>query len=164
MSIRALLSIAVFFMAIAPAGAVAPATGLAVMQLYAGTWHCTGGAPGEPPGTGVITYALSGGILRESSVLHPLPNLLITGASAMTYDAKHARLVLTDLDNLGNWAISVSKPRHGATEYWTTTASSDANLGRATVVHVDANTYVFTAWEKAASTKPNLRVHCKRAM
>lgn len=158
----ALCAFAVAFAA--PAGAQ-PATGMAAMQYYVGTWSCTGGPVGPPSQKATVTYNLDAGVMRQWVDVPPQGKMKTPFAvsSATTYDAKKGRYVSAALDTSSAWGVSVAKPWTSSTERWTDIATNDGKLGHGILVRTDENDFTYTGYPTMTGTKPNFKVACKKS-
>lgn len=161
---RALALAVLAFAFAAPAGAQ-PATGMAAMQYYVGTWNCVAGPVGSPQSTATATFTIDAGVMREW-VFVPAQGKMTTPyalSTATTYDAKNGRYVETFLDNQGAWSISVAKQWTGNTEQWSDQTTADGKLGHAQTIRTDQNNFSFTGYPTPTSTTPNFQGKCTRS-
>jgi hypothetical protein len=142
-----------------------PATGMAAMQYYVGTWSCQAGVIGKLASKSTVTYTLDSGLLREWVDVPPQGKMTTPylNSIATSYDAKKRRYVQTGTDNEGNWWVSFAEPWTGNTEHWTNHAFSDNNIRRYEWTRTSRNTFRFTEYPSRTATKPDFRGTCNRS-
>lgn len=162
---RTVLALIVLALALAAPAAAQPATGMAAMQYYVGTWSCQAGPPGSPPSTATATFTLDSGILRQWVVVPPQGKMTTAYviSFATTYDAKNGRYVETEIDNQGGWSISYATPWTGNTEQWIDQATMDGKPGHGQTVRTDQNSFSFTGYPTTTSMQPDFQGSCNRS-
>ena len=164
-SMRTILALTVLALVFAAPAGAQPATGMAAMQYYVGTWACQAGPPGSPPSNATVTYTLDSGVLREW-VLVPAQGKMTTPFAlsiAITYDQKNGRYVQTLIDSQGGWSISYATPWTGNTEQWIDQATMDGKPGHGQTVRTDQTSFSFTDYPTPTSMQAVFQGTCNRS-
>ena len=161
------ITLALFVLALVSAAPAAaqPATGMAAMQYYVGTWSCQAGPPGSPPSTATATFTLDSGVLHEWVLVPPQGKMTTPYALsiATAYDQKNARYVQTEVDSLSDWSVSYATPWTGNTEQWTDQATHDNKPGHSQTVRTNQNSFSFTAYPTPSSMQVVFQGTCNRS-
>jgi hypothetical protein len=133
------------------------ATGMAAMQYYVGTWSCTGGTIGKPPGHATLTYTMNGNVLQDWI---RAPKGYVQ-SSALTYDSKNGRYVNAGVANSTNWFVSYTT-LSGNTETTFDHASS-GTLQHGITVRTSSTTFTYTGFPTLSAAKPNFKASCQKS-
>jgi len=151
------------FAASDPTAATGP---LSAMNYFIGSWNCTGGPVGPPPGKATILYEVeTGNIIQESIDVAPAGKSPgIHYLTAYSYDAKKHRIYAAGVDAMGGWGVSWTAGWKGDVLAWTDVVTSDGDLGRGTITKAGATAYNILAYAKVKGVeKVVLKVHCDKA-
>ncbi len=133
------------------------ATGMTAMQYYLGTWSCTGGTIGKPPGHATLTYTMNGNVLQDWI---RAPKGYVQ-SSALTYDSKNDRYVSAGVANTNHWFVSYTT-LSGNTETSVDHASS-GTLVHGITVRTSSTTFTYTGYPALSAGKPDFKATCRKS-
>lgn len=133
------------------------ATGMAALQYYVGTWSCTGGTIGKPPGQATLTYTMNGDVLQ---VWIKAPKGYVQ-SSSRTYDSKNNRYVDAGVANNNNWFVTYIT-LSGNTET-SIDHAGNGTLGHGTTVRTSSSAFTYTGYPTLAAVKPDFKVACRKS-
>jgi hypothetical protein len=136
---------------------VRSATGMAAMQYYVGTWSCTGGAVGKPPGHASLKYTMNGDVL-QAWVQAPKGYV---ESSSTTYDSKNDRYVDAGVANDSTWYVTY-RTISGNMETSVDHATADGKLGHGTTVRAGSANFTYTGYPTVSGGKADFKATCQK--
>jgi hypothetical protein len=134
------------------------ATGMAAMQYYVGTWSCTGGSVGKPPGHATLKYTMNGDVL-QAWIQAPKGYV---ESSATTYDSKNDRYVDAGVANDSTWFVTY-RTISGNTETSVDHATTDGKLGHGITVRTGSANFTYAGYPTASGGKADFKATCQKA-
>jgi hypothetical protein len=156
--IAALFALAAASLALVVALPARSATGMEAMQYYVGTWSCTGGVVGKPPGHATLKYTMNGDVL-QTWIQAPKGYVQ---SSATSYDSKNGHYVGTGVANDSTWFVSYTTIS-GNTETSVDHANDSGKLGHGVTVRNGSTNFTYTGYPTVSGGKPDFKATCEKS-